>query len=194
MGIENKKAFILQKIASLKENNQDTYALKIIISKTGEIIFETRALAQNEIVSAILYKSNKILPVVKQIDRTIYKKAKQKAQENNAQEAIFIDRNNLLETTIANLVSEENGQLITPKLKSQGLKGITRQILLDSGKVVEKEIPITTEYPLITVNCLRIMQIEKINSKQLPSSKNLYMQVLKILQKAEEDYANNYYR
>ncbi len=192
--IEERRDLVLQKIDYLqKENNQVTYALKIIV-ENGYILFETRALPTNTAVSAISYTTKKLLPVVKQTDRTIYEKAKQKAQKDNAQEAIFVDKNNILETTIANLVSEEKGQLITPTLTKQGLKGITRQILLNSGLVIEKDIPISIEYPLLAINCLRIMQIEKMDNKTLPSSKSLYKQVSKILQKAEEEYANSYNR
>lgn len=194
LGIENKKELVLQKIASFqKENKKASFALKIIVEH-GDILFETRELPTNGVISAILYKSKKLLPVVKQIDRTIYEKAQQKAQKCNAQEAIFVNKNYILETTIANLVSEEKGQLITPTITNQGLKGITRQILLNSGQVIEKDIPISTEYPLVAVNSLRIMQIEKIDNKKLPSAKSLFVQVAEILRRAEEEYANSYNR
>lgn len=195
--MEDKKDFFKKQIKKiLGKNFTTTAAVKISVTENGNIFFHVRDLPQSSTVSAITKQSGQKLPTVKQIDRKFYKKALRYAQKANAQEVIFLTKNNLLlETTIANLISQDkNENLITPKLTDQGLKGITRQLLLDKGYVTKKDIPVNTKGPLIAINSLRVFGIEKVNDTFLASPLSLMKKVQEILKKEEENYANNYYR
>lgn len=196
LGMENKKDFFKTQIKKiLSKNGLKTSAIKISITEHGNILFQIRSLPRSDLVSAITIQCNQKLPTVKQINRSIYIKAKKVAKKSHGEEAIFVSKNNLLETTIANLILEDkNGNLVTPKLTNQGLKGITRQLLLDKGYIKEKNISINTKGPIVAINSLRVFGIEKLNNKYLNNPQALIKKVQDILKKEEEDYANSYYR
>ncbi len=197
LGIENKKDFVKKQIKKLLQKNATTHAaVRISVLDTTEIFFHARELPEsNQLVSAVTIHSNQKLPTKKIINRSIFTLALKDAKKMNAQEVVFTEENNLLETTIANLISQDkNGNLVTPKLTLQGLKGITRQLLLDKKYVIEKDIPVNITDPLIAVNSLRVFGIEKLNGTVLASPMPLMKKVQLILQKEEENYANSYYR
>ncbi len=197
LGMEDKKDFFRRRIKKILGKNGSTMAaLRISTAENGDILLQIRELPQSgNLVSAITVNCKQKLPTIKQIDRGIYKKAQAEAKKAHAQEAIFATKNNLLETTIANLISQDkNGNLITPKLTNQGLKGITIQMLLEKGYVAEKNIPVNTKGPLIAVNSLRVIGIKKLNNTFLTSPLIIMKKVQVILKKEEENYANSYYR
>ena len=55
---------------------------------------------------------------------------------------LYNDRGEVTESTIANLVVESGGVLLTPPVSSGLLPGTLRAHLLDEGKIREKVIPV----------------------------------------------------
>lgn len=196
LGMESQKDFFQKHIKSMLQKNKiTTAAMRISIYDNGEVFFHARDLPKDGLISAVTIVNSEKLPVIKKIDRYIYKKAKEKARDMHADEAIFVENNHLIETTIANIIYEDGkGNLITPKLANQGLKGIARKLLLGKGYVIEKDIPIITKGPLIAVNSLRIMGIQKLNTHTLVNPLPLMQKVREIVRKEEENYENSYYR
>jgi branched-chain amino acid aminotransferase len=65
------------------------------------------------------------------------------AQSAGADEAVMANtRGDLCESTTANVFVGIDGELLTPPLSSGCLPGVTREILLDQGIGVERDLPI----------------------------------------------------
>ncbi|MFW6094193.1 MAG: aminodeoxychorismate synthase component I [Pseudomonadota bacterium] len=73
--------------------------------------------------------------------RDVYDRARHDARAHlpEAEDVLLVnERGELTESTIANLVVELDGELVTPAAASGLLPGVYRQMLLDSGAVVER--------------------------------------------------------
>jgi len=80
---------------------------------------------------------------LKLIDRTLYDAAFKAAQANNCHDAILVnERQQLIESAIANLFIWKQGQLITPPLRDGQIAGVMRQFILDHFEVLEQPITV----------------------------------------------------
>ncbi len=179
----------------LAANKTTTAAVRISVLEDTVLIHVTTLPQAGENVSAVTYKTNNTLPTIKQIDRTIYTKAQEYAKLHGAESALFVGDNFFLESSISNIVSiDADGQLITPPLTIQGLKGIMRQVLLAKGVLVEKEIHVTENYPLVLINSLRVQAVTSLNEKELPDPSKLLHKIQQYIAEEEKVYEDSYHR
>ncbi|MCY7298105.1 MAG: bifunctional anthranilate synthase component I family protein/class IV aminotransferase [Ilumatobacteraceae bacterium] len=74
--------------------------------------------------------------------RAVYERAR--SAHPRADDVVLInERAEVVETTIANLLYRMCGEWFTPPLASGGLPGIGRELLLESGEVRERVLPVT---------------------------------------------------
>ena len=74
--------------------------------------------------------------------RAVYERAR--SAHPRADDVVLInERAEVVETTIANLLYRVGGEWFTPPLASGGLPGIGRELLLESGEVRERVLPVT---------------------------------------------------
>lgn len=122
----------------LRNLEQETYRLKINLTKSGKFILDCQILED-------LPKSFQKAILVKQEDKdsqsafayfkTSYRPHRQPAQ----QEQIYhLSDGRLTETSIGNLVLEVDGEWVTPPVSLGLLDGIYRRHLLETGKVTER--------------------------------------------------------
>lgn len=128
--------------------------------------------------------------------------AKEKAQSQGAEDALFTQNNGLIESTAANIFScvsdnsspaaalAEAGQLsiITPSISGKGLNGISRQILMENLPIQEQDIPANTSNPLILINSLNLRIVENIDGRRLNQSSEFINLIRQTLNKAEKKY------
>ncbi|MBI5122529.1 aminodeoxychorismate synthase component I [Candidatus Roizmanbacteria bacterium] len=177
----------------LKKNNITDCVLKITVTKKNNktiVDMQTRTLPQSLPIKLITVPDtrdkNKIL---KTTHREINMEAMKKAQKNNANDALFVQNNNIVESTIANVFSiNKKGQIITPPLENKGLKGITRTIIMQNLDIVEEEIQEDTKRPLVLTNSLRIQKATHLNGKKLQDADELIEKIKDIISKVEIDY------
>ncbi len=183
---------------TIKKNNIIEGAIRITLTKKfNEIFCIISATALDDIKTPINVitipdqrDKNKI---IKSIDRTLNKQALQIAQNNNAQDALFVQNENIIESTCANIFSlDKENSIITPPINGKGLHGIMRQILLSKLHVKEKNIKITTRQPMILVNSLGIRIVKKLDGNDMPVDKNFIDIMTNAITNEEEKYIANY--
>ena len=178
----------------LEKNNISNCALKISVTEKQEksaIIFESRELPiEEKIVKLITVKDTRNKDKEFKItNRVIHEKAKMLAQEQKANDAVFVQNNFFIESTIANIFSiNKNGDIITPPLDKKGLKGIAREIIMKDLKILEQEIPADSIQPIVLINSLRIQMATHLNGKKLASPNKLFQKIKSALEKAESEY------
>ncbi len=178
----------------LAENKQQNYALRITIKKQGDhsvVTFEARELPSIERAIKVLTINDvrDDLRTLKTTDRLVNQHAKRLAEKNGADDALFIQNNHIIESTICNVFSlNKKGQVITPPIEGRGLNGITRQLIMEQIGVIEEEISENATGPLVLVNCLRIQKVGEINGKKLTDGKELLQKIITIINNAEKEY------
>lgn len=182
-------SLLIQKF--IKEEQIINAALRVDALENGEIIFKSRHLPKNgTLVKAVTFTASEKLPKIKQIDRHVYEQAQVYAKERGADVGIFIigdkwDKGSkiiLLESTISNIISlDKNGDIVTPPLTTQGLKGITRQVLLDGKYAKEREISVDTKGPIVLVNCLRVQGVNSLDGRRLKDPRGLMKRLQALL-------------
>lgn len=101
------------------------------------------------------------------------------ANANQGDDAIFInEKAEVMESALANLLFEIDGQLITPTLESGGLPGTIRQIVLEWFPQVQEGIILQSDLPRVTgaalLSSLReIQMVASIDLAPLTQSKEL---------------------
>ncbi len=129
----------------------------------------------NKPIKLIYYKNEKISSYktnFKTLERTIYNNSIDYAHKNSADQSIILDNNdNIIETSIANILFIKDNEIHTPSLKSGCINGVYRSYLKErirlskKWKWIEKTIHINNanEYNnILIINALRGMQIAKI--------------------------------
>lgn len=129
-------------------------------------------------VKLVTYNAKRIFPEAKTINYLIGILALQKAKQENAVEALYIDNTNIYECITSNFFAVIDNKLITPK--KDILIGVTRGLVLQIAKekkikVVErpirlKELPIFQE-AFITASNKEVMPVVKIDNKQVGNGK-----------------------
>jgi branched-subunit amino acid aminotransferase/4-amino-4-deoxychorismate lyase len=164
--------FSLTTITSyLTDHALENCALKITITDT--LLMEHRPLPQPKPQKVITVQDtrDKVLRTLKTTNRVANNNAHKLAEENAADEALFVRDELLIESTYANIFSiDKDGAIITPPLDGTGLKGITRQVIMERTNV--KEIPILKDIamPLVLVNSLRVQPVVAIDGRMLPDA------------------------
>jgi len=178
----------------LKQHNLSNCALKITATKENnktEIHYETRPLPQNFSSCKVITSEDtrNYLKIYKTTNRIINEKAKKTAEENGADDALFILNGTIVESTISNVFGmNKNGEIITPPIKAKGLNGITRQLIMKQTNGIETDINQNTKGPLVLVNCLRIQKISHINGKKLIDGERLMKKIKKLIEQKEKEY------
>lgn len=127
-----------------KTHSKGVYKVRLLLSKTGEIAVEAQKITP--IKEPVLCKlANK--PVNSQNPFLFHKTTHRQVYKQHESEVegvfsvlLWNEHEQLTEFAIGNLVVEMNGCLYTPPVENGLLAGTYRQFLLDTGKIVEKEI------------------------------------------------------
>lgn len=97
------------------------------------------------------------------------------AQSHGADEAVMANtRGNLCESTTANVFVVRDGGLVTPPLSSGCLPGVTREVLLEHGIAVERDLPIgvlaEVEEVFLTNSLRGVLPVHSIDGRALDSA------------------------
>jgi branched-subunit amino acid aminotransferase/4-amino-4-deoxychorismate lyase len=131
------------------------------------------------------------LKIYKTTDRTVSDHAKKLAFEKGADDALFINDGNIIESTICNVFSiNKQGEIITPLIQAKGLNGITRQLIMKHTNVIETDIKQNTNSPLVLVNALRLQKVTHLNGKKLQDGTSLMQRIQTIINSVETGYLN----
>ncbi len=183
----------IQKAAwdTIKKNNLAEGGIRITITPAA-ICIHTFTTADTKIrkVAVIttpdtrdIYKTHKVTC------RIPHLLAQKKAQSKRAQDALFTQNKEIVESTNANIFTYTSSNIIiTPPIKDQGLNGITRQILMENLPVQEAPIPISTTNPLILVNSLSLRLVESIDGRKLNQNPEFVNLIRQTLDEAEKNY------
>lgn len=130
-----------------------------------------------------------IYKTIKTTYRLPYLLAKQQAQAKGAQDALFTQNHQLIESTTSNIIaSTSNNIIITPPIAKLGLNGITRQLLMEILPIKEVPIPYNTTYPLILINSLSLKIAENIDGRKLKQNNQFTNLIRQTIDKAEKYY------
>lgn len=171
----------------LKANKIVDAALRITISADGQLTLDLRPLPPNLPVSLIsLPDTRDSYKIYKTTNRKVNDEAKKNAEKHGASDAIFVQKDYIIEATAANVFSEdEKGNLITPPMKGKGLQGIARQVIIEKTSVIERDIPINTNGSLVLVNSLRIQKVTTLNGNPLRDGEKLATKLSNLLSTSE---------
>lgn len=178
----------------LQTSNLTDCALKITVTKQQDktmVTMKARPLpiAKAELKLITIPDTRDELKIYKTTERSINEQAKKIAEENGADDAFFIVDGTIIESTICNVFSfNKKGQIITPNLDGKGLRGITRQIIMEQINVIEEQIPQETRNPLVLVNSLRIQRATHLNARPIADGKPLLKLLQTCVEKAEKAY------
>src|SRR5882724_1348824 len=181
-----------QIVTYLTQNNLQNCSLHITVQQNNEITFQHRELPKiKKGVKVIsLPDTRDATKIYKTTNRLVNEKAKKIAEKKGTDDALFVKDQKFIESTICNIFSlNKKGEIITPPLAGKGLKGITRQLIMENIKVIEEDIPENTNGPLVLVNSLRIQKVSHINGKKLQNAEKLLQRIKKIIDLAEKSYS-----
>ncbi|PAJ74220.1 aminodeoxychorismate lyase [Pseudoalteromonas sp. NBT06-2] len=119
-------------------------------------------------VSSIKLGLQPLLAGMKTLNRLEQVLIKQEITENAWSDTIVLDlNNNVIETSIANLIYYVNGQWFTPKLDQAGIKGVYREYLASKIQLIESKITLNDlkKVPVIFC-CNSLMGLVPIKSIQ----------------------------
>jgi aminodeoxychorismate synthase component I/2-amino-4-hydroxy-6-hydroxymethyldihydropteridine diphosphokinase len=165
----------------LKKNNLTNCALRITVRNTTSI--DHRPLPEEKPLSVITVDDTRNkYKTLKTTDRTVNDAAKKLAQQNGADDALFVKDTCIIESTTANVFSiDKSGDLITPPIENKGLNGIARQVLMERMHVKEMPISSDTNMPLVVVNSLRVQPIRELDGRILPDAGELVKKINNVL-------------
>jgi len=128
-----------------KKDKEETYILRILLSKNGN--FETQHHHLSEIktnrvtISKTQIDSSEKLLYCKTTYRPWYDEAKEKIKAGKVFDEIFFnEKGELTEGSRSNVLLQIDGELFTPSVASGLLKGVLRQKMLKTGGITEKKL------------------------------------------------------
>lgn len=139
----NEAALTSQIKSYLQGKDKASYRLSIALTKEGEFLLSDQPLKplSKSFLKAKLVRQNK---KVETESFTYFKTSHRPHIDPKAYEQIFVNANEeLLETSIANLIVKIDGKLYTPPTSLGILPGIYRQDLLNKGLLEEKRLTIS---------------------------------------------------
>jgi para-aminobenzoate synthetase/4-amino-4-deoxychorismate lyase len=122
--------------------------VRLLLSRRGEIHIEHLALTPDP--PGVIWRvalarkpvdSKNPMLYHKTTDRSIYERARTDAVHLD-DVILWNERGEVTESTIANVVVEQDGQFVTPPVQCGLLAGVYRQLLLDTGKIRECVLPV----------------------------------------------------
>jgi para-aminobenzoate synthetase/4-amino-4-deoxychorismate lyase len=141
--------------------------VRVLLDRSGELTFESRHLEfqeKSETLKVSLAKepidSSHVFLFHKTTERGIYESARA-GYENFDDVLLYNEAGELTEFTIGNLVVKLDGQLLTPPILCGVLPGTFRAYLLETGKVLERTIPVTR-----LKDCTQIFRVNSIRKWQ----------------------------
>ena len=180
-----------QQVMQFIQNNHLTKsALRVVVNPNGTIELVDWQLPKQSSVSLITVSDNRDEnKIYKTTDRHENEKAVMIAKKQNADDAVFVKDNNLIEATRANIFSiNNNEEIITPPMKEYGLQGIVRAILIKKLGIKEEHIPQDTTAPIVLTNCLRIQKATHLNGRKLKNADELFETIKTVITKVEKEY------
>ena len=105
-------------------------------------------------------------------------RARRLAERSGFDDAIFVDsEGEISELSTSNLIALIDGELITPRLESGALPGVTRKLLIENFGLVERALTVETlarAESIAAISSLREIQpIKEIDGKDTPTSNRL---------------------
>ncbi len=154
------------------------------------VIHATLMHEPREFVDAITIEEQRdIFRDIKMTNRVVSLLAERTALQQGVQEALFSDKEGLVEATSSNIFSlDSTGRLVTPPIEGRGLNGITRQILLECAETQIAQIPTNTTGPLFLINSLSAVPIRCLDGRELIQQRDLLLSIRrKIAMREDED-------
>ncbi|MBD3375044.1 aminodeoxychorismate synthase component I, partial [candidate division KSB1 bacterium] len=143
------KSNVRQELSRAAKQFESPYKIRLLMSRSGALRIESTPFVlppaeQPEIVLAVAaVDSNDVFLYHKTTHRQVYEKAL--AQRPGYSDVLlYNEKNELTESTLANVVVEQNGQLYTPPRSCGLLAGTFRADMKSRAKVRERIIPIDT--------------------------------------------------
>jgi para-aminobenzoate synthetase/4-amino-4-deoxychorismate lyase len=143
---------------------KDDYKIRLLVSQDGTFSFEKYIIKRENWPRPVRLKlaiehidSQNVYLYHKTTNRQIYNKAKADCPDYD-DVVLWNERNEITETSIANIVVEYDNRLITPPVKCGLLPGTFRAWLIEQKKIEEKVIPIEIfkkSNRIYTVNSVR---------------------------------------
>ncbi len=137
----------LQKSLTELVINDEQAVVRVELCKNGDYKIEVKKVPENKngywrvAISKLRIDSKNRMLYHKTTERDIYKTAIQ--EYPGYDDVILVNENNeVTESTIANIVIEKKGMLVTPPVKCGLLNGTFRQYLLDNGEIIEEVITV----------------------------------------------------
>jgi para-aminobenzoate synthetase/4-amino-4-deoxychorismate lyase len=145
-GFQVSKTAIEESLVQFTQTLEQSHRVRLLLASEGEIeITCAPILFENKPVRASLAKgavdSNDIFLFHKTTHRQVYDAARA-ASPHCDDVLLYNERGELTEFTIGNLVVEMDGEFITPPVACGLLAGTFRAELLETGKVMERVIPL----------------------------------------------------
>src|SRR5579859_2657451 len=100
-----------------------------------------------------------VFKTIKMTYRVPHMLAMRQAQTQGAQDALFTQDGFIIESTYANIYSQ-NKNIFTPSITKRALDSISRKILFQQLPIQEQEISENTEDPMVLVSSLSIRVVE----------------------------------
>jgi branched-subunit amino acid aminotransferase/4-amino-4-deoxychorismate lyase len=183
----------------VKKNNVDDCAIRITVLNEEQpfVIMHARNLptTQKDFVNLITVPDTRdVFKTIKTINRLVNEQATEQAKNQGADDALFVQGKNIIESTICNVFSlDAKGKLITPPLDEKGLRGITREIIMEKTKVAEKNISQETKGPLVLVNSLRIQKVRILDGRKLQDGEELLKKITSLIEQATNEQNQSYH-
>jgi para-aminobenzoate synthetase/4-amino-4-deoxychorismate lyase len=124
--------------------NNKFYRIRLLLSADGKINIESSILTKvntNEVklvgLANSFVSSGNVFLYHKTTNRIVYENALNELKGLN-DVLLYNERNEITESSIANIVFEKDGKLFTPPVKSGLLAGTYRRLLLEKGKIAER--------------------------------------------------------
>src|SRR5436190_2637355 len=173
----------------IKKNKVQDGGIRITITPNMRVIHATEITKEVESVSVITITDTRDqYKTLKMTYRVPHLLAQQKAREQGAQDALFVQNNFFVESTYANIFSLSSGKIITPPIENRGLNGISRQVLMEELPVEEKEIVKDTTDPMVLVSCLSMRVVEKIDGREIKQDRIFVEKIKNAMDKMEREY------
>jgi para-aminobenzoate synthetase / 4-amino-4-deoxychorismate lyase len=126
----------------------DAHRIRLLLARDGEITLESYPLAQTAVAQRI--RLGLAVEPISSANLFLYHKTTQRQVYDSARASrpdcddvlLWNERDEVTESTVANLVVERDGRLLTPPVSSGLLAGIFRRRLLEEGQIQETVITV----------------------------------------------------
>ena len=125
----------------VKQLSAGVYRIRLILKSAGEVNVESKKIDSSPVsyqvgVAEKPVNSRNTFLYHKTTHRSVYEQARSNSPEMD-DVILWNERNEITESTIANVVVKKNGEYITPPVKCGLLPGVYRSYLLEKGEIRE---------------------------------------------------------